>query len=96
MVKRSIISNIEESETKYHVFEEDLNADLRSNSAHASIINDFLDTYKIKTVNITANNNDIVYTFSNSKLNHYSLIDYSCMSDCLIDCVSTYNILDNA
>ena len=58
---------IEESDTKYHIFGGDLNADLRKISIHASAINEFLNTYKIKSVNNTILNNDIVYTYSNSK-----------------------------
>ena len=90
---------IEESDAKYYFFGGDINVFLsNNNSSHASAINASLDTYKIKTVNIrhSTNNNDIAYTYSNHKLNHYSLIDYICISDCLIDSLVSYNILDNA
>ena len=87
---------IEESDAQYHIFGGDLNADLTKNSAHAAAINDFMDNYKIKCVKITANNNESVYTYSNCKLNHYSLIDFICISDSLIDSLATYNKLDNA
>jgi exonuclease III len=100
-------SIIEQSTAKYIVFGGDLNVNLSQKSLHAVAINDFLLTYKVSVANdrsIIAPGStvppgvslDIKYTFSNEKLQRYSLIDFICISKSLLQNVSEYKTVDSA
>jgi exonuclease III len=93
-VLANISNTIEESSAEFYIFGGDLNANLALQSVHSNIINDFLSTYHIKPANSvypTAMNID--YTFANEKLNYYSVIDYLCLSESLLNNVTKYNVL---
>ena len=94
---------IESSTSNYIIFGGDLNVNLKGKSPHAVAINDFLLTYKIQFgqkafvpgCNQRCDDN-AYYTFSNEKSNRYSTIDYLCFSKSLADCVTNYDVINDA
>ena len=94
----NVSNNIELSEAKLIIFDGDINTNITSNSSHASAINDFLLTYKMKIGNtLLESKNDTSYTFGNEKLNRYSSsIDFLCVSESLITGVTDIILLSRS
>ena len=59
-------------------------------------VNDFLATYKITIGNKDKPNVILHHTFENEKSNRYSTIDFICLSDSLLNCVSSYDVICDA
>jgi len=87
---------IEESSSKFFLFGGDLNVNLNSQTPHAMVINDFLNSYNLNSVVSTHPSMNIEYTFINEKLNRHSTIDFLCLSDSLLNHVNKYNVLNEA
>src|ERR1043165_496097 len=82
-ITANICNIIENSQAQYIIFGGDLNVNLKTDTSHARVINEFLRTYCLMPANNVEPCGNIKatdYTFSNEKLNQFSTIDYLCIS----------------
>ena len=85
---------IETSIAERMVFGGDLNVNISKNSPHALAINDFLSTYNIKKgYSDILRDDQLQYTFGNEKSNRFSVIDFLCVSENLLQCVKSYEVI---
>ena len=78
------------------VFGGDFNCKLVSNSDQSKIVKDFLEAYDMKFIDLSKYNAGDVYTFSNKVKGSYSIIDYICVSDCYLNCLTDYSVVHSA
>jgi hypothetical protein len=89
---------IDLSAAQFVIFGGDLNVNIECKSPHALAINDFLGTYKLKNGLglLEQSVKSCIYTFSNEELGRHSTIDFLCVSETLLDCVTSYYVIHGA
>ena len=92
------ISNVvDDSDACTIVFGGDLNVNLHSDSHHSVAINDFLSTYKLQTADVCLESGEeLEYTYANEKQLKFSVIDFICISECIVKDVIKYNVVHDA